>query len=581
MGAVREMDLYKLIVVDDEFVIRDGLMSFKWERFGFRAVGCASDGEEALERMREEKADLIITDIKMPLMDGIALIDKVRELYPLTKLIILTGYKDFEYARKAISAGVVEYLLKPVDLTDLEKVALKMKSRLDEDYQKAEQFENVRRQLKESMPLAVESFLRSLLEGKMTNLLEIEEKMDLLEIYLERPYYACAVFEVAAERADGTRESVPAWRREAEDCLKDYMNQGNLGCYYFDSDFRIVFLFNFTLPGDLAGSFEYLAAKVAELERLLKELAERPDRAAGTPGPVIGSPEPSRAANPDHAPGRVTVSAGCGCIYNSISYLHISYGQALSALQRRFFEEEGGVFYAWKEKASCLQIADEYPYEIENRLINAILDGSPEQVIPGLEEYWSSMDSLSGHLQPEQCKSRITQLLNMLERSLNRHGATLQEIAGLLPPFAEFAEDARNLAELKRKVEKLFVKACETISVINRAVKSSSHAAVQQALRYIGEHYNEKITLNELAEKVFLNPSYLSVQFKKEAGRNFVDYIKDVRIEKAKELLKGSGLKVYEISEAVGYHDCRYFTETFRDLTGLTPLEYKQKLIAP
>ncbi|MBU3199937.1 response regulator [Clostridium estertheticum] len=265
-------DMYTLIIADDEFIIRQGLMSFKWEIFGFKVIGSASDGEEVLNIMKNKPTDLLVTDIQMPIIDGLKLSEIIRNLYPSTKVIILTGYKNFEYAQKAINSGVSDYLLKPVDLTEMGNLILKVKEELD-------------------------------------------------------------------------------------------------------------------------------------AEASTKEL-----------------------------------------IYN---------------------------------------------YE--------------------------------------------------------------------------------------RQLKEISIKSSEQITM-NGYAKSSSHNAVQQVVNHIKEHYNMKITLNDMAEKVYLNSSYLSVQFKKEMGINFIDYIKKVRIEKAKELLKRIDLKSYEVCEAVGYKDYKYFTELFKELTGLTPLEFRQKL---
>lgn len=125
--------MYNIMIVDDEYIICDGLMSFDWESHGFRAVCSASDGEEALGLMENQKIDVIITDIKMPVMDGMDLCMNVSRRYPACKIVLLSGFKEFEYAKAAISLGVSEYLLKPIDMNELAGLLKKLKGQLDKE----------------------------------------------------------------------------------------------------------------------------------------------------------------------------------------------------------------------------------------------------------------------------------------------------------------------------------------------------------------------------------------------------------------------------------------------------------------
>ncbi len=546
-------NLYKVIIVDDEFIIRDGLMSFKWEKFGFTPIGSASDGEEALKLLEQNPADLIITDIKMPFMNGLELSKKIHEKYPSSKIIILTGYKDFEYVHKALRTGVVEYLLKPVDLSELENLAIKIKNILDDDINSTKQIDVYEKQLKECMPLAVENFLRGIIEEKITNMIDIEEKINLMEICLTREFYACSIIQFNIKHTESNNKLPCEFKSILENTLSEFMKNKNLGYFYFNSEFEIVLIFNFDLVETSISTFDFLIKIIHDIKHLFEK--------------SIMSCE------------KFMIYMGISNIYKHISYLPISYHQAGQALQRRFFDEAADIFYAWKEKSTFLQTASDYPYEKEDILINSILNGDKGQTSDYLKAFWDDLNLVQKQLEPLHFKSMVIQLLNMLERRLNKHGTSLNEIASINPPFTEYIEALSTITNLKQSIENLFLKSSEFILEMNNKAKSSSYAAVQQALKYIEDHYSEKITLNELAEKVFLNPSYFSIQFKKEVGKNFVAYIKEVRIQKAKELLKKVDLKAYEVCEIVGYHDYKYFTETFKKLTGLSPLEYRQKLI--
>jgi two-component system response regulator YesN len=543
-------DLYKVIVVDDEFIIRDGLMSFKWEKHGFSLVGGASDGSEAFELMEKNQADLIITDIKMPVMDGLALSQKIYESFPSTKVIILTGYKEFDYALTALRTGVVEYLLKPVDLDELEVLIDKIKNELDEIHSKEKLLCSYERRLKESVPMAVENFLRGIVEEKITDMNEIEETMNILEIYLKRPFYSCAVFKAEVDSPDFSQRIKPLLINR----LNYQMSLLNLGFFYFNSTMEVVFILNFEQPESQISTFDYLTDTVQNIRQIFVE------------------------AFSDYKD--LSISAGVGSIYNNLLYLSASYKQAQMVLQRKFFSESSELFFAWKEKSIDINTIIDYPYEKEDSLITAVLEGEKDRITPCFTTFWEDITLVLKQKEPNYFKALIVQLINTLERRLNKHGTGLSEIAKIDPPFSDFIDLIPSLSKMRSSIETIFVKASEHVADMNSSVKSPSHNAVMQAVKYIKEHYNEKITLNEISEKVFLNPSYFSVQFKKEIGKNFVDYIKEVRIEKAKELLKRIDLKAYEVSEIIGYQDYAYFTETFKELTGLSPVKYRQKLVS-
>jgi two-component system, response regulator YesN len=177
-------ELYKIIIADDEFIIRDGLEAFNWGLCGFTVTGSVSNGKKVLQLMDKDPADVIITDIKMPIMDGLELAKILNSKYPKSKIVILTGFKDFDYARAAISSGVSEYLLKPVDLSELELLFHRLKEELDNEQKTVIAVNNFKKQLSESLPAAIEDFFRGIIDGKINDSFEIAEKINLLELVL-------------------------------------------------------------------------------------------------------------------------------------------------------------------------------------------------------------------------------------------------------------------------------------------------------------------------------------------------------------------------------------------------------------
>lgn len=545
-------DTYKLIVVDDEFIIRDGLMQFKWEKLGFTVAGGASNGKEALELMGETSVDFLITDIKMPVMDGLELIEKVQQKYPATKILILTGYKDFEYARKAIKAGVVEYLLKPVELHELEELALKIKTTIDSERNQIELISNYQEKLKGSIPMATRNFLRSLIEGSADDICEIEEKMDLLEIYLKRKFYTCAVFR--ADFGPDNGKDFSQIRHQWESRLDRYLDENKYGYLHPDKSYETIVLFNLDVPNHTISANEVIIHAVTDILGIFHEVSGET--------------------------GGYSMHAGVGCIYEYISYLPEAYKQARQQIERSFFEEKTKAFYAWRDQGGHKSDFS-YPYEEQRIVIDAVLDGDAERASAAMIALWDSFQQVTADMDPRYFRNIIAQFLCTLESRLNRHGVSLGGIANIEPPFIDYLEPLQTVSALRIHIENLIISVTDHVAKINNEERSSAHQAVQRVVRFINEHYSERITLHEVAKTVFLNSSYLSIQFKKEMGKNFTDFLKNIRIEKAKALIRDTDMKAYEIGEYVGYTDYKYFSETFKAVTGCSPMEYRQRQIVP
>lgn len=547
-------ELYKLLVVDDERIIREGLLSFQWEKYGFIAAGSASDGEEALELLGNKKIDLVITDIKMSIINGLELSEQISKLYPNCKVIILSGYKEFDYAEKAIRAGVLGYLLKPIDFEELGNTILRARTELDQSKEISNRINNYEKHIKGSRHHSIEIFLDEIVHEKRIDEFEIQEKMSILEVYMERNYYTCVVYKPEIGRnKEYSKTQYMKMLSSISNTISEYMSNSNLGYCFMDHNLEVIALFNFNLLDKSSSTFDYISGIVAETSIFIKNIMTQYDQQ-----PVL---------------------MGVGGIYDNVLYLSASYKQACKALELSFFDEQSIIFYSWKERLVYANLILDYPFEEENRLIYAVLDGKTEQVELCLKSFWEVVNPILMQIEPIRFKNMVIQFFSMLERRLNMHGASIEEIYKIVPPFSNYVEAISTITDLRIEMENLLRKTAEFVCNMNNKSRSTSHNAIQQALKYILENYTKRITLSDIAGIVYLNPSYFSVQFKKETGKNFVEYIKELRVEKAKTMLKRVELKAYEVSELVGYQDYKYFTEIFKKITGFSPVEYRQKLI--
>lgn len=537
---------YKLIIVDDESIICRGLASFHWSRLGFTVTGTATDGEECLRLMEQEPAHLIISDIQMPVMDGLTLAEKISTLYPSCKLVLLTGHKKFEYAQTALKYSVVDYLVKPIDLSELEALAHRVKALLDEESARHSREESLQNRLSQSIPYAVEKFWETAVLQPVADTDELEEKLNLLEISLPHPYFVCCILQFSnISRPDETAQVCQSLREFA-----DSQNPDCIRIHFFRQEFTdFVLILNFNPPAHIANTYSYICQVVQALYDYLRRRHE-----------TLGS-----------------LSISAGNIYNSVTSCHASWQQALDTLSKKFFDTESTCFYAWQERSSFENILVEYPYDQESKLIDAILTGDRDASMEHLNGFHDTLYQKRRYLNQEQALNIYRQFLLMLNRRLSPCGIRLSDILEEEPPFMNFFSSCQNLPVLQKKMRQLISDVLRDTIAFNQSCNSSVHLAIQQALDYIHRHYAERVTLSLVADHVHLNASYFSLQFKNEVGKNFTDVLKEYRIEKAKELLRSPGYKIYEISTAVGYQNPNYFTDAFKLMTGMTPLEYRKK----
>jgi two-component system response regulator YesN len=540
-------DTYKMMIVDDEFEIREGLNSFYWERFQFQVIGLAANGKQALDLLQRTDVDVVLTDIKMPVMDGIELSREIHMHYPHVKIVILSGYKEFSYARDALQAGVSEYLLKPVDLKNLSESMMKLKLQLDTERQSSQKLQSYENQLASSLPVARDHFFQSLIEDPMPEYHEAKEKMSLLEIEMNATYYCCAALKLETkEHLEGNSPDATMMTR-AHTILERHLDAGQCQSYTLRKK-----------TGELA-VFLNLNATTVPPRRSLSLLLEQ----------IISSIEQETGCRS---------IIGLGEIYQSILSFPDSYKQARSIMERNIFWERGGLFL-WDQEDGHQIERKEYPYPYETKMLDAVLAGNRDDGLLHFQRFWDSCGLDSERAEPPIVIRYLIPLFTMLERRLDLHGASFESMASLQMPFSEYIERFPTLSTLKMALDRLISDISLQIKKLNDDVQTTSHSAVQQVKKYIEEHCSEKLTLNQMAELVYLNPSYFSIQFKKETGINFIDFLKNCRMEKAKELLRRIDLKVYEIGELVGYQDRKYFATTFKNHTKLTPLEYRQSFI--
>lgn len=521
--------MYKVLIVDDEPIIRNGIKAFiDWEKEGLSAEADCANGEEALAAMEESSADILITDIKMPVMNGIQLMEKASERNPRIKMIMVSSYSDFEYVREGIKLGAVDYLLKPtLEPEELLSVLRKCTSMLEEE----------RRRESERIVYQSDAVYR---ERK-----RLEQEIKRRIVREQTPPPADSRF--------------PEWLKESvtyayvlQDGTEEMKeNQGLLHAQLLQEELQESF-YHFghigtALPVAEGGLFLLLPDNAGDAELKIRDWKR-------------------------YVEEQMDISVSIGVVsIAGVGSISEGYAVSRNACQQRFFDGLGGVYAVKRtENATGLEHGIESRHSMEplhdrNVLIDRIRQGATASAL--LDQAVARWKS--GGLTPGQVKQEACSLLSAAYHLYADAGFMLPERLDLLRKTESLEHLVSSLARQLEEIRKPVLP--------KLADKGYSGQLVAKALDYMAVHYKVDITLQDVADIVHVSKSYFSLLFKKQTGQNFIDYLIDLRIREAKRLLTGRESKIYEVAESAGFHDVKYFSKLFKKLTGLTPVEYKEK----
>jgi two-component system, response regulator YesN len=536
--------MFKVLIVDDERLIREGIKnSISWSEHRISEVMTAKDGLEALQMMETFMPDILFTDIKMPRMNGLELLKKVKKLNERIKIIILSGYDDFEYVQAALQDGALDYLRKTIDMDGLIKVIKKSIEEIEKDRAKIEKEQLLANLLEMSMPLLKHKYLNILISGPVNS----ENMLQKLKfIGIDFNFNNCSIAIIAIDNQIILRDS-----RSIEEWL---LIKYNLNKIIEDniSDQALVF----------ENNFEQFVV-IYSLNRC---------NALDNDNDVINNfkiikTEVNRTLN-------INVSIGISNKCQGVDHISDCYEQAVNVLDHRMFTGQGSIILASDVKKN---IVSYYHLDSEQQrfLVSSLRAGEKEQALKLINDIFDNIMSMQ-NLSKNNLQGLCIEVLTIISRVLEEYDITLQSITG--NNFIDFEEINRyeTCMDMKQWVVSIIEKAVDNI--INTKIVGT-RKIVEKVKRYVDENYCNEITLGMAAEMVHISPNYFSSIFSTEVGQGFLEYITAKRIEKAKELLCKKGVKVHEVGNEVGYDNQYYFSRIFKKHTGMSPLEYKEKLL--
>jgi two-component system response regulator YesN len=532
--------LIRMMIVDDETVIRKGILtSIDWAAYGIEIAGEASSGDEAFEKMPDVRPHIILTDIRMIGMDGLELAESIKRDFPATKIIILSGYDDFRYAKQAIQIGVSEYLTKPVGAAELTSVISKLAKEIEESLRKQDEQQLSSQLLHETLPILRSKFITGLVNGEWTDDVTLRQKAEQLKIPLAGPRYQVLLVEL-----DGHTHLKGMLSKELAET---------------EAGLQLI------LERCLGAHFPAIVCEGGPGYRivLLNMLPE--DRFL-----VLHSCEEVRSSVHREMKRSVTIGLGqAACYLNSIP---ASFGQALAALNNKaYLGKDRIIHYQDTKQARAGSKAGGFP-EKDKRLMDRIKDMDIGKSRELLEQMFRQFKQEETPF--EQVKSICVQSVILAVNKLEQMGVKdSDDPLQVYNPYMEI-EKFETVAALEQWMGRLFAEFA--VDIENHKL-TRYKGIIHEAVLYIKKHYREEIKLEEAAKAVYVTPNYLSRVFKEETEQSFTEFVNKYRVKKAKQYLQQNGIRIYEVASMVGYNDYRYFTHIFKKYTGLTPKKFKKE----
>ena len=527
------MGLYKLMIVDDEEEIRLGVIKkINWEENGFIVVGDAENGQEALELAEKLHPDVIMTDIKMPFMDGLELGKKVIDLMPSTKIIIFSGSDDLDYAHQAIKINVVEYVLKPINSLELIEVLKRLKGKLDKEYNEKRNIDTLKKHYLESIPVIREQFLVGALEGRI-NKDQWKENEEKLGLDFITKYLCVAIINIDGLSKDQDSGLVSvSIKNMVDETMENYCKF--ISFPYLD---KMVVLLSLDEKDNIMKVIKGLneVCKIFEC--------------------VFGS----------------TISIGIGRIYKDINEIRFSYRTAQSALGYRQILGNGKTIYIDDlEPDNSVQLKFEDQEEI--RFLNSIKLSGEDNIRKTVGSIFKKIEE--SLVQLAKYRIYLMEVLTSMLKLTQSHNIEVNDVFGSEFNFYTYLDDFNSIEEIK---EWFILKAITLNEIIKKERVNSSKILVEKAKEYIKINYKDyDISVEKLCSNLHVSQTYFSTIFKKETDMSFVNYLTDVRIDEAVKLLNTTDDKTYIIATKVGYQEANYFSYVFKKKFGISPSRYRK-----
>ncbi len=521
--------MIKFLIVDDEEIIRRGIRN-KINRLiqNAEVVGEAADGEEALLKAEELRPDVIITDIKMPKLDGLQFIEGTLSLLPEAQFIIISGYQDFSYAQKALKLGVCDYLLKPVENSEFKSIVDRLIDKIETRKEHHDYIDNLREQAAGNETQRKYRLLADLVKGAPVN----KEELDAYGIPDQADFAVCMVqITDIGDMFSMANQSLATFA--ASNVFEETM-MAETGCLTFQTELNTC-----TFMGLIYGADGQTAEK--QIQRAVKSVCEWLD---------------------------ISIRAGLSGTVHGLQQVSGAYKEAQEVCDQWIVYEIGTLLTVEHYQ----RIRDnEYmlPGNVKKLLESSLKSGdhaSAKSVIKGAFADMAERKIIRAKAEAVAIELLLV-LINVLKelKQYDHSDLTNKSIDRFFSGCVTYGDF----------VELLLARALQVCEAVRLSEAETGHNIIKKIVTLIEEKYFSDIKLNDIADEYFINTSYLSQLFLQETKKNFKQYLCEVRINNAKNLLENTSFSISRVAELIGYNDRAYFSKAFTKHVGMTPVQYR------
>lgn len=522
----------RVVLADDEPIIIKGLRKLiDWEELGMEIVGQAYDGRSLMEVIEANKPDIVISDISMPHLSGIDIIKQINQRSLPIKVIFISAFQEFSYAKDAVVYGAVDYLVKPLKKSELEHVLSKTAALIgqkDEEERRKDKLQLIERRTR------VDEIQEWLVRLTSRSLSTTSEAYQIVQAKYPGPLYSIGIVEI--DRLHDSSDRWPAQETKLvhfalENVLTELVSENGKGQVFYKNN-RYTYLVNHT--------------QQEEAKDLAIEMKEKTE-----------------------AYLKLKISIGLGNPVKDIALIADSYEQAEQALKMKYFQGLNKVILY--KKVDQKQGFESEIYALQSKVIRDLSSNAWAEAVKALETLLETIeDATRGNVElaVSTCFSSTLFMIQEIKNSgvqLAESGFDIHDLQKRLSEFQTFLEMRMGIIEIMEELHQR----------IDDKAGNKEKMLLTKIKQYIDEHYAEEITLETVAAIAFMNPYYFSSFFKKHMKENFKQYVTELRMQEAMRLLTHTCMMIYEVAEKVGYNNARHFSDMFKKRYGKLPQEVK------
>lgn len=532
--------MFDVLLVDDEPIICKGFANIiDWNKLNCRICGIAYDGMEGKEKIAELKPHIIISDISMPGLNGLDMVKETRQIIPYSKVIILTGYRNFEYAQEALKLGAFDYILKPSKVEEITSIVKRAVMQLNFEMRKEDEMENLKKHFEKAMPILKEKLLYDIISYRNVD----DHVLNELTLYnVSIINFIMSVIEVDVNMQENKPDNDKyLYRFGVINTFSDMLSEKYIVERVNISSSRIAFIIQ--LPEISSKIQQDLYKNICDLQQFVSKCFD------------------------------FTITAAVSSIGHGTHDLPDKMKECVYALQHKFYMGNGSIIL-YKDLAPMLKNKDlSFMEDLQKLLIESIYAGNEEEVKSLMSRIYENISKV-GAADRDSIKFfywGIFEAIYNIRKSFKPSERGEREKNSIINIY-NLVHEADDLNTLHETLEQSVIDIVNKIKVYNQ---SHIDITMERAAQYIRDNYNSSISLNDVAEHTYVSTYYLSRMFKKYFDKNFVDFLNEIRMEKAKQYLKDPKYKTYEVGELVGIPDAHYFSKLFKKFTGITATEFR------